>query len=241
MNKKYTYVWVSLIVLIFGIIVIPRIVERLSSHTVVENDRLNISVQNEKLGYILLDGKKRKVPSFEFINQDSIVVSDKDYLGKVYVVDFFFTRCPSICPVMTTNLVDVQRQFKGNENFGIASFSITPDFDTPQVLRTYAEKYKIQNTGWNLLTGDKETVYQLANAGFNIFAAEMPDVPGGFEHSGLFALVDKEGYLRSRIDEFGNPIVYYRGAILEKEGANDHGETEEIGILKIDIKKLLKE
>ena len=241
MNKKYTYVWVSLIVLIFGIIVIPRIVERLSTHTVVENDRLNISVQNEKLGYILLDGKKRKVPSFEFINQDSILVSDKDYLGKVYLVDFFFTRCPSICPVMTTNLVDVQRQFKGNENFGIASFSITPDFDTPQVLRAYAEKYKIQNSGWNLLTGDKEAVYQLANAGFNIFAAEMPDVPGGFEHSGLFALVDKEGYLRSRIDEFGNPIVYYRGAILEEDGANGQGETEEISILKIDIQKLLNE
>ena len=142
---------------------------------------------------------------------------------------------------MTTNLVDVQRQFKGNENFGIASFSITPDFDTPQVLRAYAEKYKIQNSGWNLLTGDKEAVYQLANAGFNIFAAEMPDVPGGFEHSGLFALVDKEGYLRSRIDEFGNPIVYYRGAILEEDGANEHGETEEISILKIDIQKLLNE
>ena len=241
MNKKYTYVWVSLIVLIFGIIVIPRIVERLSSNTVVENDRLNVSVKNEKLGYILLDGKKRKVPSFEFINQDSVLVSDKDYLGKVYVVDFFFTRCPSICPVMTTNLVNVQRQFKGNKKFGIASFSITPDFDTPQVLRAYAEKYKIQNSGWNLLTGDKDSVYQLANTGFNIFAAEMPDVPGGFEHSGLFALVDKEGFLRSRIDEFGNPIVYYRGAILEREGVNDQGETEEIGILKSDIQKLLNE
>ena len=241
MNKKYTYVWVSLIVLIFGIIVIPRIVERLSSNTVVENDRLNVSVKNEKLGYILLDGKKRKVPSFEFINQDSVLVSDKDYLGKVYVVDFFFTRCPSICPVMTTNLVNVQRQFKGNKKFGIASFSITPDFDTPQVLRAYAEKYKIQNSGWNLLTGDKDAVYELANAGFNIFAAEMPDVPGGFEHSGLFALVDKDGFLRSRIDEFGNPIVYYRGAILEREGVNDQGETEEIGILKSDIQKLLKE
>lgn len=241
MNKKYTYVWVSLIVLIFGIIVIPRIVERLSYNTVVENDRLNVSVKNEKLAYILLDGKKRKVPFFEFINQDSVVVSDKDYLGKVYVVDFFFTRCPSICPVMTTNLVEVQKHFKGNENFGIASFSITPDFDTPQVLRAYAEKYKIQNSGWNLLTGDKDAVYQLANAGFNIFAAEMPDVPGGFEHSGLFALVDKEGFLRSRIDEFGNPIVYYRGTILEKEGANNQGETEEIGILKSDIQKLLNE
>ncbi|WP_339655516.1 SCO family protein [uncultured Maribacter sp.] len=241
MNKKYTYVWVSLIVLIFGIIVIPRIVKRLSSNTVVENDRLNVSVHNERLGYILVDGKKRKVPSFEFLNQDSIVVSNKDYLGKVYVVDFFFTRCPSICPVMTTNLVDVQRYFKGNEHFGIASFSITPEFDTPQVLRTYADKYKIQKPGWNLLTGDKDVVYRLANAGFNIFAAEMPDVPGGFEHSGLFALVDKEGYLRSRIDQFGNPIVYYRGAILEEKGVNDHGETEEIGILKSDIQKLLNE
>lgn len=243
MNKKYTYVWVSLIVLIFGIIVIPRIVNRLSDGSVVENDRLNTSseVENEKLGYILLNGKRRRVPSFQFINQDSIQVSDKDYLGKVYVVDFFFTRCPSICPVMTTNLVNVQKHFENEEDFAIASFSITPKFDTPEVLREYQEKYNIQEGNWNLMTGDQEAIYDLANAGFNIFAAEMPDAPGGFEHSGLFALVDKEGYLRSRIDEFGNPIVYYRGAILEEKGTNDHGETEEIGILKADIKKLLEE
>lgn len=241
MNKKYTYVWISLIVLIFGIIVIPRIVERLSSNTVVENDRLNSSPNNEELSYILLDGKKRKVPSFEFINQDSVIVSDTDYLGKVFVVDFFFTRCPSICPVMTTNLVAVQDQFRNEKDFALASFSITPEFDTPSVLRTYAKKYGIEDSNWNLMTGDKEAIYKLANAGFNIFAAEMPDVPGGFEHSGLFALVDKEGYLRSRVDEFGNPIVYYRGAILEEKGINDQGEEEEIGILKADIKKLLKE
>lgn len=241
MNKKYTYIWVSLIVLIFGIIVVPRIVERLSSHTVVENDRLNSPPNQEKLEYILLDGKKRKVPSFEFINQDSIVVTDKDYLGKVYVVDFFFTRCPSICPIMTTNLVAIQDVFKNEDDFALASFSITPQFDTPTVLKTYIEKYNIQDRNWNLMTGDKETVYELANAGFNIFAAEMPEVPGGFEHSGLFALVDKQGYLRSRTDDYGNPIVYYRGAILEEKGTNDQGEEEEIGILKADIKKLLKE
>tara|TARA_R110002051_G_scaffold66515_8_gene120446 strand:+ start:822 stop:1547 length:726 start_codon:yes stop_codon:yes gene_type:complete len=241
MNKKYTYIWVSLIVLIFGILVIPSIVDRLSTDTIVDKDRHNVSNKSDELGYILLDGKKRKVPSFEFINQDSILVSDKDYLGKVYVVDFFFTRCPSICPVMTTNLVDIQNSFKNNNNFGIASFSITPDFDTPTVLRTYMDKYKIVEGSWNLLTGNREAVYDLANAGFNIFAAEMPDVPGGFEHSGLFALIDKEGYLRSRMDEFGNPIVYYRGAILQKNGENDHGETEEISILKVDIKKLLEE
>lgn len=94
MNKKYTYVWVSLIVLIFGIIVVPRIVNRLSDGSVVENDRLNTSskIDNEKLGYILLNGKRRKVPSFQFLNQDSTLVSDKDYLGKVYVVDFFFYK-----------------------------------------------------------------------------------------------------------------------------------------------------
>ncbi|HDZ06923.1 hypothetical protein LCGC14_0051130 [marine sediment metagenome] len=243
MNKKYTYVWVSLIVLIFGIIVVPRIVDTLSSGSIVENDRLNNSNPSgsQKLGYILLDGKRRKVPSFEFINQDSTLVSDKDYLGKVYVVDFFFTRCPSICPVMTTNLVSVQNHFKGKKDFAIASFSITPDFDTPAVLREYGKKYEVNNENWNLMTGDHDSIYQLANAGFNIFAAEMPDVPGGFEHSGLFALVDKDGYLRSRIDDFGNPIVYYRGAILEEKGANDQGETEEIGILKEDIKKLLEE
>ena len=243
MNKKYTYVWVSLIVLIFGIIVVPRIVDTVSSGSIVENDRLNNSnaTSSQKLAYILLDGKRRKVPSFEFINQDSVLVSDKDYLGKVYVVDFFFTRCPSICPVMTTNLVSVQNNFIGEKDFAIASFSITPDFDTPAVLREYVEKYEVNNENWNLMTGDHDSIYQLANAGFNIFAAEMPDVPGGFEHSGLFALVDKDGYLRSRIDEFGNPIVYYRGAILEEKGANDQGETEEIGILKEDIKKLLEE
>ncbi|SNR28887.1 protein SCO1/2 [Maribacter sedimenticola] len=243
MNKKYTYVWVSLIVLIFGIIVIPRIVDRMSAGTVVQNDRLNgvISKQTDDLGYILLNGKKRRVPSFSFVNQDSVVVTDKDYLGKVYVVDFFFTRCPSICPVMTTNLVSLQNNFKENNEFGIASFSITPEFDTPSVLRQYAQKYNINTEVWNLLTGDKEAIYDLANGGFNIFAAEMPEVPGGFEHSGLFALVDKEGYLRSRKDEFGNPIVYYRGAILEQEKTNDHGETEEIGILRTDIKKLLQE
>ena len=241
MNKKYTYVWVSLIVLIFGIITIPRIVERLSNGTVVENDRMNNSDASQELGYILLDGKKRKVPTFEFINQDSVLVSNQDYLGKVFVVDFFFTRCPSICPVMTKNLVEIQNTFEENDDFAVASFSITPQFDTPEVLREYVEKYKIDTKGWNLMTGERDGIYELANSGFNIFAAEVADSPGGFEHSGLFALVDKEGYLRSRIDEFGNPIVYYRGAITEEMGENSQGEKEEIGILKEDIQKLLEE
>jgi len=91
------------------------------------------------------------------------------------------------------------------------------------------------------MTGDKTKIYDLANSGFNIFAAEMPDAPGGFEHSGLFALIDKYGFIRSSVDDFGNPIVYYRGAITEAEGENEEGEKQQITILKEDIKKLLEE
>ena len=91
------------------------------------------------------------------------------------------------------------------------------------------------------MTGNQEAIYALANTGFSIFAAEVPDAAGGFEHAGLFALVDKNGYIRSRVDEFGNPIVYYRGTITEAEGENGHGEKEQISILKEDIKKLLEE
>ena len=241
MNKKYTYIWVSLIILIFGIIFIPRIVDRIKGGTIVETDRMSVEPPKIPLKYITLDGQKRKVPSFEFINQDSLLVTDRDYLGKVYVVEFFFTSCPSICPVMNKNLVALQDEFQEFDDFGIASFSITPEYDTPGVLKEYAEEYGITDMDWNLMTGDKEKIYELANAGFNIFAAEAPDAPGGFEHSGLFALVDKQGFLRSRTDRFGNPIVYYRGAITESDGENDHGEKQQISILKEDIKKLLDE
>jgi protein SCO1/2 len=142
---------------------------------------------------------------------------------------------------MTKNLITLQDYFSNQEEFGIASFTITPKYDTPEVLKAYAEKYGVTDMDWHFMTGDQEEIYQLANSGFNIFAAEMPEAPGGFEHSGLFALVDKNGYIRSRKDEFGNPIVYYRGAITEEMGVNDEGEKEQISLLKEDIKKLLEE
>src|SRR5690606_5539025 len=114
-------------------------------------------------------------------------------------------------------------------------------YDTPSVLKDYAEKNGITDLDWHLMTGDSDKIYELANTGFNIFAAEDSNAPGGFEHSGLFALIDKKGYIRSRVDNFGNPIVYYRGAITEAQGQNDHGETEQMSTLKEDIKKLLQE
>jgi len=240
-KNKYTYVWVSLVVLVFGIIFIPRIIGRIQEGSVVENDRMHVKDNSDRLAYITLNGERRKVPDFSFLNQDSLRIGNSDYEGKVYVVEFFFTRCPSICPIMTKNLVAIQDAFLEEQNFGIASFTITPKYDTPRVLKEYAERYKITDFDWHLLTGDRKALYDLANTGFNIFAAEIPEAPGGFEHAGLFALVDKQGYIRSRYDAFGNPIVYYRGTITEEAGENREGETQQISILKEDIKKLLNE
>ncbi|MBT8182743.1 MAG: SCO family protein [Eudoraea sp.] len=240
MRNKYTYVWVSLVILVFGIIFIPKIIERIKTGTITQHDRMNLT-DTEPLDFIYLNKEKRKVPSFQFLNQDSLLISEKDYEGKVYIVEFFFTTCPTICPVMNSNLVEIQEEFRDLDNFGVASFTINPEYDTPGVLKKYAEKYGINDLDWHLMTGDRQAIFDLANIGFNIFAAENAEVPGGFEHSGLFALVDKNGYLRSRTDDFGNPIIYYRGTISESQGENEEGEIQEISILKEDIKKLLNE
>jgi len=240
MRNKYTYVWVSLVILVFGIIFIPKIIERIMTGTITQHDRMNLT-DTEPLNFIYLNNEKRKVPSFQFLNQDSLLISERDYEGKVYIVEFFFTTCPTICPVMNSNLVEIQEEFRDLDNFGVASFTINPEYDTPGVLKKYADKYGINDLDWHLLTGDRQAIFDLANIGFNIFAAENPEVPGGFEHSGLFALVDKNGYLRSRTDDFGNPIIYYKGTISESEGENEEGEIQEITILKEDIKKLLNE
>ncbi|MBT8291996.1 MAG: SCO family protein [Eudoraea sp.] len=240
MRNKYTYVWVSLVILVFGIIFIPKIIERIKTGTITQHDRMNLT-DTEPLDFIYLNKEKRKVPSFQFLNQDSLLISEKDYEGKVYIVEFFFTTCPTICPVMNSNLVEIQEEFRDLDNFGVASFTINPEYDTPGVLKKYAEKYGINDLDWHLMTGDRQAIFDLANIGFNIFAAENAEVPGGFEHSGLFALVDKNGYLRSRTDDFGNPIIYYKGTISESQGENAEGEIQEITILKEDIKKLLNE
>ncbi|GLU42687.1 SCO family protein [Allomuricauda sp. NBRC 101325] len=240
-KKKHTYIWVSAIILIFGIFAVYEITKRVKGGTIVENDRMSVGMQVQKLGFVVNDGTKRKVPEFAFYDQDSTLITNKDYLGKVYLVEFFFTTCPTICPIMTENLVELQDTFKENEEFAVASFTINPRYDTPSVLKKYAAKHGITDKDWHLMTGDQDEIYTLAEEGFYILANENDDAPGGFEHSGMFALVDKNGYIRSREDQFGNPLIYYRGTITEKQGVNDEGEPQQITMLKEDIKKLLAE
>ncbi len=206
-KNNYSYIGISFIILLFGIWAVPKIVEKFT-----------------KPELIVIGA----VPDFSFTNQSGKTITNETYKGKVYIVEFFFTTCPSICPIMNRNMVIIQNEFFGNPNLGIASFSIDPEHDTPSVLMEYAKEYKITNTNWHLLTGDKDKIYKLANEGFNLYVGENSEVEGGFEHSGFFALIDQEGNIRSRIDENGNPIIYYNG--LEDSG---------IKMIKEDIKALL--
>ena len=250
MSKKtnYSYIGIAFVILVFGIIFIPKIIDRVNDNDInrdesrSKNVSTNISRNGKKsdLSYLEINGERKKVPAFSFTNQNGEVVTDKDYLGKVYVVEFFFTTCPTICPRMNRNLVEIQNEFKDFKDFGVASFTITPEIDTPEVLKAYAERYGVTNPNWNLMTGDESKILDLANVGFILYAGKDAEAEGGMEHSGNFALIDKEGYMRSRMDNFGNPKIYYKGIISEAEQEED-GEKEEITFLKEDIAKLLRE
>lgn len=249
-NKtNYSYVGIAFVILVFGIWFVPRIVDRITQGDTVRNANRSEQVsktdfsKNEtpELVFININDVPKKVPAFSFTNQNGETITDKDYLGKVYLVEFFFTTCPTICPRMNKNLVEIQDVFEGNPDFGIASFSIMPKVDTPEVLKAYAEEYGMTNPNWNLLTGDQDAIFDLANLGFNIFVGLDETVEAGFEHSGNFALIDKNGFIRSRQDDFGNPKIFYSGIISVAEKVDDDGQKEEITMLKEDIAKLLKE
>ena len=244
-NSKYSYVGISFIILIFGIIVIPKIVDRIQNNDVTRSESRSKAVQmtvsdTTALSYLIINGEPKKVMDFKFSNQDGIMISNADFEGKVYLVEFFFSTCPTICPKMNRNLVDIQNTFPDRPDFGIASFTINPEYDTQEVLKTYAENYGVTNPNWHFMTGKKDAIYNLANTGFNLYAAEVEGADGGFEHSGNFALIDKQGYIRSRTDAYGNPKIYYKGIISQAEQFNEEGESEDISALKEDILKLLE-
>jgi len=211
--KKNSYKGIVFIMLVFGSWAVPKIIQKLK-----KKDNLMTF---------------EKVPHFEFTNQNGKIISNNFYKGKVYVVEFFFTTCPTICPKMNTSLLKIQQTYLGNPNFGIASITINPKHDTPEVLKKYEIEKSITSKNWNLLTGDKDSIYALANHGFKLYAGEDSTATGGFKHSGLFALIDKKGYIRSRVVKkggFENPLKYYDGL-----------DPKQVHMLKEDIDILLNE
>ena len=141
---KKTYIGIAFIVLVFGIWAVPKIVNRLSPSSLL---------------------KFEKVPEFEFTNQNNNTISNSNFKDKVYVVEFFFTTCPTICPKMHQSMLKIQDAFYGNPNFGIASITIDPKRDTVQKLKQYADDYGVMPGKWNLMTGERDIIYNLAKKG----------------------------------------------------------------------------
>ena len=232
MNNNLKYIGLIIVIILFGIFSIPKIYERVVNSDIKDANRLN---NNERLSYMIISDEKRKAPDFILTNQDSILISNEDLNDKVYVLEFFFTRCPDICIEMNRNMKLLDEKFGDSNEFGIVSITIDPYNDNPSTLKEYSEALNIQSQNWHFLTGEIDYIYDLANNGFNIYANQNANFAGGFEHQGYFALIDKDGYIRSRKDNFGNPIMYYLGI-------NDiNSNLQGIDMLSYDIKKLINE
>jgi len=139
------------------------------------------------------------VPDFSFVNQDSQVVNNATFAGKAYVVDFFFISCPTICPIVTKQMMRVYERFKDEAGLMFLAHTIDTKHDTVQRLRQYATNLGVDTKKWMFVTGVKDSIYAIANDYFSI-AIENPDAPGGFDHSGRLILVDKNRRVRSFCD-----------------------------------------
>ena len=181
---------------------------------------------NRDISYTTVDGKEvvdtlyHTIPRFKYMNQDSVMMTSEEFEGKVKVVDFFFTHCPSICPPMTAQMKRLNDNTKDlRKHVEFLSFSIDPERDTPERLREYREELGITAENWNMLRGNEEATHMLAKDFFT--GAERNDeIDGGFGHTPNFALVDREGYVRG----------IYNGTLVE-----------EVNKLEKDLRKLLKE
>ena len=160
------------------------------------------------------------IADFAFVNQVGATIRKEDMAGKIYVADFFFTTCPTICPVMKKEMLRVYEQFKGDPNFRILSHSIDPSHDTQAVLKDYAEKLGVPDAAtWNFLTGDQEKIFEIGQTSYLTTTMADDMEPGGFLHSGAFLLVDQQGRIR---------------------GVYDGTKTDQVDRLLADIPKLLK-
>lgn len=144
--------------------------------------------------------KYHKIADFSFINQNGKIITQKDYEGKIYVADFFFTTCGSICPKMTTNLTIVQKAILNNPKVMLLSHSVMPDIDDVAILKKYAIKNGVIDTKWNLVTGDKKDIYRMARMSYLAVKQGKPDEMYDMVHTENFVLVDAKRQVRGFYD-----------------------------------------
>ncbi|MDN5288526.1 MAG: ypmQ 1 [Mucilaginibacter sp.] len=151
-------------------------------------------------GKTVIDTLYQTIPAFSFLNQDSVMINNHLFDGKIYVADFFFTSCPSICPVMHRNLLKVYQKYKGNKQVMLLSHSIDFKYDVPHVLKQYANKLGVTGSQWQFIHGSKEAVYSLAQKNYLVSVSVDPKAPGGYVHQGYLVLVDKQKRVRGAYD-----------------------------------------
>ena len=163
---------------------------------------LGRSEVNEKVvnGETVYDTTYHTIADFQFVNQDSNLVSNETFSGKVYVADFFFTSCPTICPVMKQQMLRVYEAYKNHPEVAILSHSIDPEYDTVALLHDFAERLGVTSDTWHFVTGDKDEIYEIGEKSYMVVANEDDSAPGGFIHSGAFLLIDQKRRIRGVYD-----------------------------------------
>ncbi|CAM3600117.1 SCO family protein [Flavobacterium chungbukense] len=144
--------------------------------------------------------KYHTIADFSFVNQNGDTITQKNYEGKIYVADFFFTTCGSICPKMSTNLVDVQKAVLNNPKVMLLSHTVFPEVDSVSVLKAYAIKYGVVDSKWNLVTGDKKEIYSMARKSYLAVKLGRPDQLYDMVHTENFVLVDQKRRVRGFYD-----------------------------------------
>jgi protein SCO1/2 len=144
--------------------------------------------------------KNHTVKDFNLINQNGNNITSKDYENKIYVVDFFFTRCPSICPIMTDNMKKIQDEYINNDDVMLLSMSVTPDIDDIEVLKNYAVEKGVNDSKWNITTGEKKHIYELARKSYFAVVDQGDGGLQDFIHTPNFILVDTKKQIRGIYD-----------------------------------------
>ena len=158
----------------------------------------NFDLEYKKVdGKTIVDTVYPIIPNFSYLNEDSVIVTNKTYKNKVWVAEFFFATCPTICPIMNTQLKNLNRETKQYaEHIQFLSFTINPSNDKPSILKNYRKTHGIEAKNWAFLTGDEAATHRLGIENFQIFAGRDDEAAGGYAHSGAFSLIDKSGYVR---------------------------------------------
>ena len=171
-------------------------------------------------GKTVVDTIYQTIPPFSYYNQDSVLISDKDFDGKIYVSDFFFTSCTTICPVMHRNMLNVYNKYKGNPKIKFLSHSIDVKYDLPSRLKKYATKLGVEGNQWEFVHGSRDSIFGISAKSYLVSAFEDSTDPQGLVHQGWFILVETKKQLR---------------------GAYDGTKEDQVKQLMIDMDKLIAE